>query len=135
MSVRFAFNLATLVAAAFVVVVSMAFAPGVAGWIAFGVSTGITAVGVVGLALAKKLRDRVGQAGIVTGGIWSLVAALVFVGNALTWLVLADATALAAVAVAQLVDNEVANRRALGVMGTSGCGPSSQSADRVGLVA
>jgi hypothetical protein len=78
LSARFGFNVTTLLAAGFLVVVSMAFSPGVAGWTAFGVSTGIAVAGIAGLALARAPGDRAGQAGIVALGLWSLVAALAF---------------------------------------------------------
>lgn len=113
MSARFVLNVTTLVAAAFVVVVSMAFAPAAAGWIAFGVSTGIAVVGFAGLVLAHTRVDRAAQAGIATIALWSLVPALVFSGVALTWIVFADAAAVAAMALGQLAANEMSTRRTL----------------------
>lgn len=132
MSVRFALNVITMVAAVFVVVVSMAFSPTPAGWIAFGVSTGITVVAVVGLVLAKSLTDRGGQVAIATIGLWSLIAALVFSGNVLTWLVFADAIGVAGASLAQLVANEVESHRALRAAQEAA---ATQSSGRVGLAA
>jgi len=102
----------------------------VAGWTAFGVSTGIAVAGIAGLALARAPGDRAGQAAIVVLGLWSLAAALAFSGTALTWLVFADAIAVAALAVAQLAGNEAAARRALRAAQAEHAGPG-----RVGLAA
>jgi hypothetical protein len=113
MSARFAFNAVTLVAAAFLVVISMAFTPQVAGWTSFGVSTGITVAAVLALMLARTPGDRIGQGAIAAAGLWSLVAALVFSGAVLTWLVFADAVGVAALALAQPTANEVTARQAL----------------------
>lgn len=122
MSARFAFNITTLLAAGFLVVVSMAFSPGVAGWIAFGVSTGIAVAGIAGLALARAPGDRAGQVAIIVLGLWSLAAALAFSGTALTWLVFADAAAVAVLSLAQLAGNEAAAQRALGAAQHAGPG-------------
>lgn len=113
MSVRFALNTAFLLAAGFLVVASMAFVAPTAGWVAFGVSTGIAVAAVAGLVLARTIGNRLGQATIAAAGLWSLVAALIFHGPTLTWLVFADAIAVAGLAVAELVAHEVSTYRAL----------------------
>lgn len=132
MSVRFGLNLTTLIAAAVVVVFSMALAPAAAGWVAFGVSTGIATVAIIGLMVTRTWGDRVGQASIATVSLWSLVAALVFSGNVLTWLVFGDAIAIASLSLVQLVVNEVNSHRALGASVTAGV---SQGGGRVNLAA
>lgn len=120
MSLRFGLNAATALLAGFVVVASMAFRAGVAGWIGFGVSTGILLLAGVGLAFERGVASRIAEAAIGILALWSLSAALIFSGKAETWLVFADAVALVGAAFAQLVAHEVVTRRALAARTASG---------------
>jgi hypothetical protein len=47
-----------------------------------------------------------GHAAVALAGLWSLIAALVFSGTVLTWLVFADAIALGVIAIADLTAHE-----------------------------
>lgn len=111
LSPRYILNILTVVAAAFVTVASLAFPAHVASWIGFGVSTGLLVLAGAGLATAKRLGQRVGHGATATVALWSLIAALVFSGHVLTWLVFADAVALVAVGLADLTAHEATTER------------------------
>ena len=104
-------NLAYLLAAAFLVVVSQAFIPSVAGWIAFGVSTGIAVVALASVILNSNKVPQLGHAAIVVFGLWSVIASLVFSGSTLGWWVLGDGLAVAGVALVNLVIHEFSTER------------------------
>ena len=104
-------NLAYLLAAGFLVVVSQAFTTSLAGWMAFGVSTGIALVALAGVLLTPKRVPQFGPAAIVVAALWSLIAALVFSGSVLGWLVFADALAVAGVALVNLGIHEFSTER------------------------
>ena len=57
--------------------------------------------------LARSRGARIGHCALALVAMWSLVAARTFSGGALTWLLFADAVALAAVALADLTAHEV----------------------------
>src|SRR5882757_6802526 len=104
---RFISNLLVLIVSGFVVVASQSFSAGTTGWIAFGIALGIIAV------TADADRDRThatlqNSLDVITGSlaVWSVVASVVFSGSALTWLSVADAVGLAALAVVGLVVHE-----------------------------
>jgi hypothetical protein len=104
-------NTAYLLAAGFLVVVSQAFTPSVAGWIAFGVSTGIAVVALVNVLLTSKRVPQLGHAAIVVMALWSLIGALVFTGGTLGWWVFGDALAVAGVALVNLGIHEFSTER------------------------
>jgi hypothetical protein len=79
----------------------------VAGWLAFGVSTGLAVVAAASMATARRTGQRIGHGVVGLVALWSLIAALIFTGGLLTWLVLADAIALGVVALADLAAHEV----------------------------
>ena len=58
--------------------------------------------------------------------LWSLIAALIFTGSLLTWLVLADAIALGVVALADLAAHEVSTENVVHRLEVTG---SSRTAD------
>src|ERR1700759_1024292 len=91
LSSRFLLDSLFMVAGAFLAVVSLAWAAGPAGWTAFGVFTGATVLAAVSAALTARGSRRVGHGLLGVVALWSLIAALVFSGTALTWLVLAHA--------------------------------------------
>jgi hypothetical protein len=111
LSSRFLVDSLFVVAGAFLVVASMAWSAGTAGWTAFGVSTGITVIAVASAVLARKVSHRIGYGLIGIVGLWSLVAALVFSGTALTWFVFADAIAVGVLALADLAVHEATTER------------------------
>jgi hypothetical protein len=110
-SSRFLLDSLFVVAAAFVTVASMAWAAGPAGWTAFGVSAGITVLAATSAATARKTSLRLGHGLLGLVALWSLVAALVFSGTALTWLVFADAIAVGVLALADLAVHEATTER------------------------
>ena len=110
-SSRFMLDGLFVVAAAFLTVASMAWSSGPAGWTAFGVSAGVTVLAVASAAAAKKTSLRVGHGLLGLVALWSLVAALVFSGPALTWLVFADAIAIGVLALADLAVHEATTER------------------------
>ena len=108
---RFALDNTAVLAGGFLAVSAMAFSAGVAGWLGFGVSTGVTVLAGLGATLAHRTGPKVGHGLLALVGLWSLVAALVFSGTLLTWLVFADALALLAVALGDLTAHELTTER------------------------
>src|ERR1700733_179153 len=100
LSLRFALDNLFVLGAAFLAGSAMAFSAAVAGWLAFGVSTGLAVVAAASMATAHRTGQRIGHGvgGLVA--LWSLIGVL-------TWLVLADAIALGVVALADLAAHEV----------------------------
>jgi hypothetical protein len=79
----------------------------VAGWLAFGVSAGLLLLAGASLGTARRTGQRIGHGLVGLAALWSLIAALIFTGPALTWLVLADAIAVGVLALADLAGHEV----------------------------
>ena len=111
LSSRFVLGNLFLLAAAFLVVASMTWSVGVAGWTAFGVSTGIAVIAAASAALTKRITRKASHGLIAAAGLWSLIAALVFNGTALTWLVFADAIAVGVLALADLTAHEATTEK------------------------
>lgn len=111
LSPRFSLDSLFAVAGGFLAVAAMAWSSGTAGWTAFGISTGIAVIAAVSAALARKTGHRIGHGGIALVGLWSLIAALVFSGSALTWLVFADAIAIGVLGLADLAVHEATTER------------------------
>jgi hypothetical protein len=111
LSSRFLLDSLFVVAGAFLTVASVAWAAGTAGWTAFGVSVGITVLAVASAALARKTSHRLGHGLIGLVALWSFIAALVFSGTVLTWLVFADAIAVGVLALADLAAHEATTER------------------------
>jgi hypothetical protein len=107
LSPRFALDNLFVVAAAFLAVSAMTFTASKAGWIGFGVSTGLTVLAFGSAVAASATGQKIGHSALGLVGLWSLVAALAFSGTVLTWLVFADAIALGVVALADLTAHEV----------------------------
>ena len=111
LSSRFIIDNLFLLAAAFLVVTSMAWSAGTAGWTAFWVSAAITLIAVASAAMSEKTGHRLGHGLVGLFGLWSVVAALVFNGTALTWLVFADAIAVGVLALADATAHETTTER------------------------
>jgi hypothetical protein len=111
LSSRFLLDSLFVVAAAFLTVASMAWSSGRAGWTAFGVSAGITALAAVSAAMSRTTSRRLGHGLLATLAVWSLIAAVAFTGPALTWLVFADAIAVGVLALADLAVHEATTER------------------------
>jgi hypothetical protein len=107
LSPRFVVDNLFVVGGAFLAVVAMAFTASVAGWIGFGVFTGLTVLAFVSAVVARATGQKIGHTILGLVGLWSLVAALAFSGTVLTWLVFADAIALGVIALADLTAHEV----------------------------
>jgi hypothetical protein len=101
----------TMIGGAFLVVSSMVFAAPVLNWLAFGVSAGLAVILVASLITEGRTGARISRSAMAVVAAWSLIAALVFTGPALTWLVFADALALGGLALADLTAHEVTTER------------------------
>src|SRR4029077_1097193 len=111
LSSRFILDNLFLLAAAFLVVASMTWSAGVAGWIAFGVSAAITVIAGASAVLTTRGARKVGHGLVALVALWSLVAALAFSGSLLTWLVFADALGVGVIALADLTAHEVTTEK------------------------
>src|SRR6201995_1044108 len=111
LSSRFILDNLFLLAAAFLVVGAMTWSAGVAGWIAFGVSAGITVIAGVSAVLTDNNARNLGHGLVALVALWSLVAALAFTGTLLTWLVFADALAVGVLALADLTTHEATTEK------------------------
>jgi hypothetical protein len=109
LSLRFALDNLFVFGAAFLAVSAVAFSASVVGWLAFGVSTAFTVLAGASVATMRRRSQRIGHGLIGLLALWSLIAALIFTGNLLGWLVLADAIALGVFALADLTAHEVAS--------------------------
>ncbi len=131
LSPRFAFDTLAVAGGAFLTVAAMSFSAPVAGWLAFGVSTGLAVLAVTSAALTRSTGQRIGHGLLGLVALWSLIAALVFAGTALTWLVFADAIALGVAALADLAAHEVTTENVVHRLEVTG----SPAADRPGRIA
>jgi hypothetical protein len=111
LSARFMLDNLFILAAAFLVVISMAWSVGTASWTAFGVSTGITVIAAASAVLTTRNVRKFGHGLIGLAGLWSLVAALVFSGTVLTWLLFADAILVGALALGDLIAHEATTEK------------------------
>ena len=111
LSSRFIIDNLVVIGAAFLVAAALAFTAPVAGWIGFGVFTGLTVVAATSAALARTPGRKAGHGLLALAGLWSLIAALVFSGHVLMWLVLADAILLGVIALADLTAHEVTTEK------------------------
>ena len=111
LSSRFILGNLFLLAAAFIVVASMTWSAGVAGWIAFGVSAGLAVVAGASAILTTRNGRKLGHGLIALIAVWSLAAALAFSGTLLTWLVFADAIAVGLLALADLTAHEATTEK------------------------
>lgn len=89
----------------------MTWSAGVAGWIAFGVSAGITVIAGISAVLTDSRARKLGHGLVTLVALWSLVAALAFSGTLLTWLVFAGALAVGVLALADLTAHEAATEK------------------------
>jgi hypothetical protein len=110
-SSRFILDNLFVIAAGFLVAAALAFSAPVAGWTGFGVFTGLTVIAGVSAALARNPGRKAGHGLVAVAGLWSLIAALVFSGTVLMWLVLADAILVGVLALADLTAHEVTTEK------------------------
>ncbi|HEX6763536.1 MAG TPA: hypothetical protein VF094_12115 [Gaiellaceae bacterium] len=112
MSLRFVTNVVLMLAGGLIVVCSQAFSAGLAGWIAFGIGLGILAM--VGAAQLDRSRGwaQEGLDGLAGGlAIWTVIAAVVFSGSPLTWLVFAEGLGFVGLALVGIVAHELSTER------------------------
>lgn len=112
MSLRFATNIALMIAGGVVVVFSQAIRPGVTSWITFGVALGILAM----LALAqvdrsRGLAQRAVDALCGTLAVWTVVASAVYTGDTVKWLSFGEGLGFAALALGGLIAHELTTER------------------------
>ncbi|HEY1919526.1 MAG TPA: hypothetical protein VGH27_28480 [Streptosporangiaceae bacterium] len=106
LSPRFVLDNLFVIGGAVLVAASLAFSASVAGWIGFGVFTGLTVIAGTSAVLARGNGRRVGHGLVALASLWSLIAALAFSGSVLMWLVLADAILIGVLALADLTAHE-----------------------------
>jgi hypothetical protein len=95
-----------VIAAAFLAVAAMTWTIGVAHWVAFAVSVAVLVLAGLSAIVVPTLARKVGHGVIGLAAVWSLIAALVFSGTALTWVVFADAILVGVLALADLTAHE-----------------------------
>ncbi|HWG14366.1 MAG TPA: hypothetical protein VG268_13925, partial [Streptosporangiaceae bacterium] len=97
-----------VIAAAFLAVAAMTWTIGVAHWVAFAFAVSVAVLVLAGLSaiVVPTLARKVGHGVIGLAAVWSLIAALVFSGTALTWVVFADAILVGVLALADLTAHE-----------------------------
>ena len=127
LSSRFALDTTAVLSGGFLVVAATSFSTSTAGWIGFGVSTAFTAAAVISAVLARRTHQQLAHGALAAVGLWSLIAALIFTGTAQFWLVFADALALAAVALADLVAHEATTERVVHQLEVRPAGPARVS--------
>jgi len=111
MNSRFLTNAGLMVAGAFTVVASMAWAPATFMWLMF--AAGITAIG---LSLAAPVRGRGPAQRALDGvtavlGAWTIVASLVFSASVVTWLGFASGIGFVGLALVGLTLHELHTER------------------------
>ncbi len=107
LSSRFALDVLFVLAGAFLTVAAMSFTAPVAGWVAFGVFTGVALLALAGVGWGRTAGWRLGHGLIALVSVWALIAALVPSGAVLAWLVFADAIAVGVLALADLTAHEL----------------------------
>lgn len=128
MSLRFGLGTLFAVAGGFLVAASLAFSANTVGWLAFGVSAGVAVLATAALGRRGISRTSYGNAAAFAVGLWSLVAALIFTGSTLSWLVFADALALVAVALTDLALHEIGTERVVHTLEVHDSGQIVQAA-------
>lgn len=112
MGKKYLINAFALVASVVGIVWSRIYAGATLEWVAFGLAAAIAVASVVGIRLADDRRfELAGFSALALTAAWSAVAALVFTGATLGWLVFADAIATAALAAGALVLHELTTER------------------------
>ena len=106
LSPRFVLDNLFLVAGAFLAIAAMTWTIGVAHWVAFGVSVGVLVIAGTSAALARRGSRAIGHGLVGLAALWSLIAALVFSGTTLTWMVFYDAILVGVLALGDLTAHE-----------------------------
>ena len=106
LSSRFVLDNLFVIAAGFLAVATMTWTIGVAHWAAFGVSVAVLVLAGLSAVLVPTLARKAGHGVIALAAVWSIIAALVFSGTALLWVVFADAILVGVLALADLTAHE-----------------------------
>lgn len=107
MNTRFATSLTIAVAGAFTVVASQVFAPGTSAWIAFGIGIASLILAGVSARFGRHLLEHTVDGAIWLVAAWTIIASLVFSGDASLWLTFAEGAALFGLALTAHVTNHV----------------------------
>jgi hypothetical protein len=119
MSSRYLSNLAIIVAAGFLVVVTQAFAAPAVAWLTFGIAMGVTAVSLYMVASAKGITQlAIGGVGAALGA-WTIVASLVFAPTTVLWLGFASAIAYVGLGLIGLTIHELTTERVVHSLGVT----------------
>lgn len=108
---RFLTNITLSLLAAFLVVVSLVWAPATSMWIMLGVGIAAVAFASAALLPGRGLSQRVLDGAIGILGAWTIVASLVFAGSTVTWLAFASGVAFVGLATIGLVLHELSTER------------------------
>lgn len=112
MSLRFATNIALMIAGGVVVVFSQAVGPGVTSWITFGVGLGILAMlAVAQVDPSRGFTQRALDAACGTLAVWTVIASVVFTGDTVMWLSFGEGLGFAALALGGLIAHELTTER------------------------
>jgi hypothetical protein len=111
LSSRFGVDVLGVVAGGFLAVAAVAWSATVAGWVGFGVFTGLAVIALLAAFLTKRTGARVGHGALAVVSVWALIAALAFTGSALTVVVFIDALAVALVSLVDLTAHELSTER------------------------
>ena len=111
LSSRFALDTTAILGGGFLVVSAMSFSATPAHWLAFGVSTAFTIAAAAGAVLARRTHQQLAHGALSLVGLWSLISPLVFTGTTQHWLIFANALALVAVALGDLIAHESTTER------------------------
>ena len=117
LSPRFVLDNLFLVAGAFLAIAAMTWTIGVAHWVAFGVSAGILVIAGISAALARRGSRTIGHGLVGLAALWSLIAALVFSGTTLTWMVFYDAILVGVLALGDLTAHEATTENVVHQLG------------------
>lgn len=112
MKSRFLSNVALALAGGFLVVASQVFGTSVLEWLALAM--GLGALALVGAVQVDRMRGNLQRAfDILAGalGVWTVVASVVFVGSALTWLSFAEGLGFVGLALVGIFAHELSTER------------------------
>lgn len=110
LGIRYASYLVTALVAGFIVVVTQAFAPSTAAWIAFGAGVFFICA-AVGQAAWTTLAHRLVQLGTLVLGILIVIESLLATGSSVQWLSFAGALGVLALSLIGLTIHELSTER------------------------
>lgn len=126
-----AMTLGVAISGAFIAIVRFAFAPGAAGWIAFGVAIGaaVLALGATGVALLRQNHAFSGASALsALIAIWTILATRTFTGPSALWIAFAGGVALLLVSLRALGQHETTIERVVHALEIDGSGEETRIA-------